>query len=248
MGVDEAGRFCSHEDTWDAIADQAYFSTEGAAHVAAQLADLRRAPGGLWSPAYGLLRKQAGGLEVRAYEDFQVMEARWVGEKGPSSGGVAGRVALFRALAGVLQASGAAMTTPVLTDGPPSSSSSSTPPALAMEGGGDRGAMRFALSPADAGRVRSALETGAAFPPAGIEVSVVTIPATTMAALPLDGREPGAAAAALHARLASDFRPGGAVVAEGEGFVVARYNSPATPPPFRKEEVLLPLSEFDVWA
>lgn len=243
MAVDASGRFCSHADTWDAIEDQAYFSVEGAAHVAAQLADLRRAPGGLWTPPYGLLRKQKGGLEVRAYEGFDVMEARWVGDGGCKTGGgdMAARVALFRALAGVLQSTGAAMTTPVLTDTSRSTS------ALALEGS-SAGTMRFALSPADAGRVRAALEAGSVSLPPGIQVSVITLPPATVAALPLDGREPAAAAAELRARLAADFGPGGAVVEPGTSFTTARYNSPATLPRFRKEEVLLPLQAFDVWA
>ena len=240
MGFDAQGRVASHDDTWDAIEDQAYFSTEGAAHVAAQVGDLRRAPD-IWSPPYQLVRKQKGGLEVRAYEGFSVMEGRLVG----GGGGGDARVALFRALAGMLGSTGASMTTPVL--------SKPAEGAVSLEEAGDgpgAKAMRFALSPPDAARVRAALASGSARPPKGVEIEVMEIPGGTYAALPLAGRAPAAAAAELRARLGTDFRPGGAVLADASpaSFSVARYNSPLTPPPLRWEEVLVRLESFDLWA
>jgi len=246
MGFDTLGRVSSHADTWDAIADNAYFSTEGAAHVAAQVGNLRRAPGGLWSPPYQLLRKQGGGLEVRAYEGFSVMEGRLTG--GGGGDGLAARAALFRSLAGMLESTGSAMTTPVLSEGRRGGGGAVALEAGGEEAGGAAGTMRFALSPADAARVRASLEAGGASSARGVDIAVVDVPAGTWAALPLDGRAPAAAAAALRSRLETDFRPGGAVPAHPSAFTAASYNSPLTPPPFRKEEVLVRLAEFDVWA
>jgi hypothetical protein len=242
MGFDSAGRVSSHEDTWDAIEDQAYFSAEGAAHVASQVADLKRSPD-IWSPPYQLVRKQRGGLEVRAYEAFRVMEGRVVS---PNASGDL-RITLFRALAGMLGSTGASMTTPVL------SAPSAGGGAVAFEEQGDgpaSRAMRFALSPPDADRVASALAAGTARPPTGVEVEVIEVPGGTFAALPLNGRPPAEAAADLRARLVADFGPSGAALADDApaAFSVARYNSPLTPPPLRKEEVLVRLASFDVWA
>ena len=256
MGFDTAGRVASHADTWDAITNQAYFSAEGAAHVAAQVGDLRRGPA-LWTPPYRLLRKQGGGLEVRAYPAFRVMEGRVVGGGGGGGGGGFGggdlRVTLFRALAGMLESTGASMTTPVLSAPGGSDGGDAAGGAVALEAGGDGpGAprMRFALSPADADRVTAALASGSARPPPGVEIDVIEVPGGTFAALPLGGRDPADAAAALRARLVTDFGAAGAPLADPSpaAFTVARYNSPLTPPPLRKEEVMVRLASFDLWA
>lgn len=54
------------------------------------------------------------------------------------------------------------------------------------------------------------------------------------------------AAAEQEARLRQAL-PGRGIVADGSGWLLARYNDPSTKPAFRRNEVLIPLKEFSLW-
>lgn len=113
-GTDDDGLIARHYDTWDSIAQQQYFSTEGFSDVLAQIFNFQRTPD-LDGPDFTLLKRKKA-YSIREYLPFLVAEAPV--EAG--TGGSSGREAAFRALAGYLfggnqQRRALSMTTPVLS-------------------------------------------------------------------------------------------------------------------------------------
>ena len=71
MGVNPAtGKFNRHEDRWDSLNDNTYFSLEGVADLLRQVTRTDSAPA-LESPRFRLLRRTAS-YEIREYDDFLV--------------------------------------------------------------------------------------------------------------------------------------------------------------------------------
>lgn len=57
----------------------------------------------------------------------------------------------------------------------------------------------------------------------------------------------GPEAAAQQLQQLRDALAADGVAADGSEWVLARYNDPGTAPPFRRNEVLVPLQSFDLW-
>eukprot|EP00887_Chlorella_sp_A99_P001320 scaffold14.g1320.t1 len=227
MGINPATKkFNRHIDTWDAVEDQQFFSTEAFRHMLSQLLDLKRPPA-LEGPAYTVLRKGAA-YEVRHYEPYAVAEAPMGGAASPASpASPAGGAAAFGALAGFIfggndRGEKYAMTTPVFSD--------TCGRMRFVIGGGSAAALPAPTGRAAAGGVTTHAEPG------GLYAAVAFSGFATEA-------EAEREAAALRAALRSD----GLQIAEGGGWVLARYNDPSTPLPFRRNEVLVPLSAFELW-
>ena len=219
MGVNPAtGRFNSHKDTWDAIDEQSFFSLQAFAHMLSQVFDLRRTPVGLETPPYTVLLKKAQ-YEVRRYEAFTVAQLPLrQGLPAAVAGGAA-----FGALAGYIFGKNAAqermsMTTPVY----------STP---------DR--MQFYLG--------GGVQPAAAPAPVDPGVEVAEVPGATFAVACFSGLGGEETAAREAARLKKAVEADGLRPVAGAQWVLARYNDPGTPPPFRRNEVLLPLDDFKLW-
>ena len=71
-------------------------------------------------------------------------------------------------------------------------------------------------------------------------------PGGTFAAATFSGVADAAAAARAQAGLMAALQRRG-LTADGSDWVLARYNDPSTQPMFRRNEVLVPLKDFQLW-
>ena len=254
LTFDGRGKVCRHLDTWDSLARegeraQDYFSVPGFRNVLAQLADVRKPPAesspeassALWSPPRQLLRKTAS-YEIRRYDDLTAIEAPM-----GSEGGVTGPGArsAFRALASFITREKSSMTTPVLSDSR---------------------AMRFVLGPGDEAekKARAAAAASASASASGDgsgggdSVGVSKVRGGLYAVASVGGIATDASAARAVDKLKADLAADGVKVLEEADsssssspppFLLAQYNGPVTLPPFRLNEVLVPLDAeaFDLW-
>lgn len=224
----------------------------GFRNVLAQLTDVRKPPAesspspssSLWSPPKQLLRKTAS-YEIRRYDDLSVIESPMTtAMKGEQEGGVTGPGArsAFRALASFITKEKISMTTPVLSDAR---------------------AMRFVLTPGEAeSRARAAAASSSTSTPSSSSsseegsqgsVSISEVKGGIYAVAAFGGIATDAASAAAVAKLKSDLARDGVKVSSSSSsnppYLLAQYNGPVTLPPFRLNEVLLPLDAeaFDLW-
>ena len=227
----------------DALAEgkeQEYFSAAGFRNVLSQLADVRKPPAEssssasspLWSPPRQLLRKTSN-YEIRRYDDLSAIEA----PMGGGEGGVTGPGArqAFRSLASFITREKISMTTPVLSDSR---------------------AMRFVLAPGEA-EARAEKAAAAAGGVSGGEdggggVAVSKVRGGIYAVASFGGIATDGASARAAEKLSADLAADGVKVSEGSSsppFLLAQYNGPVTLPPFRLNEVLVPLDAeaFDLW-
>ncbi|KAF8066298.1 heme-binding-like protein [Scenedesmus sp. PABB004] len=238
-------RINRHIDTWDSIANQDFFSTEAFADFFRQLLATRRTPP-LAGPRYTLLRR-APSFEVRRYEPFVIAatpldnlgapappDEPGGAAEGAGSGAGARRVnpasagmRAFNALAGYLfgkNAAGAkmAMTTPVLSD--------------------------------TAGNMAFVVDAAPQAPPAALPapldpaVQLAAAPGGLWAAAVFGGVATPRAAAKAAAALLADLEAAGLRPVDPGLWSLARYNDPSVKPRFRRNEVLVQLASFDLWA
>lgn len=261
LTFDGRGKICRHLDTWDSLARegeraQDYFSVPGFRNVLSQLADVRKPPAesspeassALWSPPRQLLRKTAT-YEVRRYDDLAAIEAP-MGSGEDGGGGVTGPGArsAFRALASFITRERIQMTTPVLSDSR---------------------AMRFVLGPGDeaekkarAAAAASASASGGGRNDGADSVAVSKVRGGLYAVASFGGIATDASAARAVEKLRADLAADGVKILEEKDsssssssspssppFLLAQYNGPVTLPPFRLNEVLVPLDAeaFDLW-
>ena len=259
LTFDGRGKICKHVDTWDALPpgkEQDYFSVSGFRNVLSQLADVRKPPAessaeatsSLWSPPRQLLRKTAT-YEIRRYDDLTAIEAP-MGNEGGGDGGVTGPGArsAFRALASFITRERISMTTPVLSDSR---------------------AMRFVLSPGEAearAKAAAAAASAASASSGGDDgggdsvIAVSKVRGGIYAVASFGGIATDAASARAFEKLKADLAADGVKLLEEKEekdssspppppFLLAQYNGPVTLPPFRLNEVLVPLDAeaFDLW-
>ena len=258
LTFDGRGKICKHVDTWDALAEgkeQDYFSVAGFKNVLFQLADVRKPPAesspvassALWSPPRQLLRKTAS-YEVRRYDDLAAIEAPMSGDDGVAGPGAR---SAFRALASFITREKISMTTPVLSDSR---------------------AMRFVLSPGEAeARARAAAASAASASASAAasgggggggdgegSVAVSQVRGGIYAVASFGGIATDGSTARAVEKLKADLAADGVKLLEGDSpssspppppFLLAQYNGPVTLPPFRLNEVLVPLDAeaFDLW-
>lgn len=218
----KTGKFVSHIDTWDALTSeqQNFFSIPAFANVMNQIFDLKRAPRNLETPPYTLLWKKLD-YEVRKYESMSVAEVK-MGKNGSSS---------FNSLAGYIfggneEKQKLEMTTPVLSSVSDSARDGNT-------------FMQFYLgnniSPENA---PNPLETSS--------VTVKNVPAGIYAVKTFDGYGDEISSKRVAAELRSLLKRDGLQLKNKEP-ILARYNDPTTPPPFRRNEILFELDHFRLW-
>lgn len=219
MTIDAAtGRFNRHSDTWDAIQNQRYFSVEAFTHMLSQVFDLRRTPMDLETPPYTVLKKTAK-YEVREYPAFTVAQLPYRPGAAPSTAGFTA----FGALAGYIFGRNGAgkkmdMTTPVFSTN-------------------DK--MQFYLG--------SGLQPEAAPAPLDSRLQVARAPGGVFAVASFSGLGGEGDAEDQVWQLRKHLMADGVEVQLGGQWVLARYNDPGTPPPFRRNEVMLPLADFKLW-
>jgi len=208
MGINpETGKFNKHVDTWDAVKDQRYFSTEAFIHMLSQVADVRGAPANLEKPPYDVLLKRSD-YEVREYPTFTVAE---------TENGAAGFTA-FGALAGYIfgrnkESVKMDMTTPVFST---------------------KEKMQFYL---DRMPEEAPAPTDSGVEVKNIKGQVFAVSRFGGIANEDDGERQ---ALALQRKLERDD-----LQFEKE-WVLARYNDPGVLPPFRRNEILVPLKDFNL--
>lgn len=219
------GKINRHIDLWDSVDQQQFFSLEAFIHVMRQVFNLTRIPD-LETPDFKIL-KRTRAYEIREYPPFLVAETNM--DRTPSSGvegGVnpagAGNNA-FNTLAGYIFGKNEgeekmAMTTPVFTT--------------------DTGRMQFVIgnkykdsgmpapSSADVNtkEANGGLYIVSSFSGLALEVDVSREYENLKSIMYRDGLIPG------------------------EGWILARYNDPFTPPGVRRNEVLIPVADgFSLW-
>ena len=215
------GKFSAHVDYWDSINDNRYLSLEAVRDLFAQLLSLQKTPD-LETPSFQTLLRRSD-YAVRRYSSFMVARTR-------VDAGAAGDGGGFGKLAGYIfggNASGEkmAMTTPVLQRVVGDRSTSMAFPVF--------GPSAASLNPdaLPAPREGSAVER--ALEPAAEAVAVRTF-----------GGVAGDADAKREAEaLLAALRRDGLVAGE-EGWTLARYNDPFTPPWQRRNEVMVRLKDF----
>ncbi|CAG9465527.1 unnamed protein product [Pedinophyceae sp. YPF-701] len=220
MTVDpEEWKFNRHIDIWDSIQQQEYLSKEAFQDLVAQLGTFFKVPD-LETPQYMLLRR-AADYEVRRYEPYSVAEYA------PAT---ADRRGSFQSLARYIFGGNArgekmAMTTPVFTE-----------PA---------GRMQFVMGSTYWGR------SAELPPPLDGAVATRDVPGGVYAVRRFSGRSDPDLVRVQHGQLRAAIQRDGLKAepaTEGDpGFVLAQYNEPSTPDWQRLNEVLVPLSEFDIW-
>lgn len=222
MGVNPVtGKFRSHEDKWDSIQNNSYFSLEALADLVRQVTQLDKSPD-LETPEFAILKRMAT-YEVRDYGDFLVAETDMGASAGPANGGG------FNQLAGYIFGGNNAgermeMTTPVFTR-------------MRAEGeAGPSRSMQFVIEkkygadpsmlPAAADgsvqvrREQRRIVAAIKFPGIATNEDTVSAERELRAALLRDGLRPRA------------------------GYSLARYNDPSTPGFLRRNEVLIELDGF----
>lgn len=234
MGINPATmKVRTHFDTWDAIDTQGFFlksrSPEGVREVFQQIFDFTKQPD-LETPRYQVLRRYAA-YEVREYLPFLVAETRTAAEGASraASGGMTGtgdgsNFNPFGTLAGYIFGQGnrtgekMSMTTPVFTS---------------------PGKMQFVLP--------SKYTDPSQLPPPkdGVPVRVTRVEGGVYAALRFSGIATDAVASDAEARLLDLIERDGLTRASGVASSLAQYNDPATPPPQRRNDVLVRLEGFD---
>lgn len=233
MGVNPStGRFNKHVDTWDAVQNQQYLSLEAVRHLMGQLATFSQAPK-LDTPGYTVLRKP-DGYEVRKYGDFVVAETQMDAREQPSSsnttaasdrsqGSTGSGKSSFMTLAGYIfgkndRKEKMAMTMPVFSD--------------------NSGRMQFFMG---TGKDKASLPA-----PDDDQVAFVQMPGGIYAARSFSGmadhKQAHAQLQTLRQKMARDK-----IQAVSETWTLARYNDPSTKGPFRRNEVLVPVENFDLW-
>ncbi|GBF95132.1 hypothetical protein Rsub_07716 [Raphidocelis subcapitata] len=212
-----SGLITSHRDTWDAVADNSFPSLEALAVLMRQALDLTQIPKDLETPKYSVVR--AGrGYEVRRMEGFLVADAPMAAGAGPASGSG------FNTLAGYIfggnkEKESISMTTPVFSEVTESGPQMS----FVMESKySDVSSLPAPLDP----RVKARA------------VAPKFVAAARFSGLAFDW-EVDSAERALRAALLRDG------IAPAMGYRLARYNDPTVLPPFRRNEVLIDLPDFE---
>lgn len=235
-----SGKIYKHIDTWDSIKNQEFFSIEAFIDFFKQLLSFYATPS-LETPQYTILRR-ASDYEVRRYAPYTVAVTPMDGaEKLNADVLRSGQVTVnpagpgnraFNSLARYIFGDNAArskmaMTTPVFSD--------------------TAGSMAFVIG-------ASAQQSAPAGLPAPLSptVRLDTAPGGVFAVRKFAGyaTEEGSRreAEALSASLQRDGVALAAAAAGGRSWSLARYNDPSTPPPFRRNEVLMQLDDsFDIW-
>ena len=234
MGINPATmKVRTHFDTWDAIDTQGFFlksrSPEGVREVFTQIFDFTKQPD-LETPTYQVLRRFAD-YEIREYRPFLVAETRTAAEGasraaagGMTGGGDGSNFNPFGTLAGYIFGQGNAtgekfaMTTPVFTS---------------------PGKMQFVLP--------SKYTDPSQLPPPkdGVPVNVTKVDGGVYAALRFSGIATDAASTDAENALLDAIKKDGLARAGGVASSLAQYNDPATPPPQRRNDVLVRLEGFD---
>eukprot|EP00884_Botryococcus_braunii_P014203 jgi/Botrbrau1/22784/Bobra.0132s0110.1 len=214
------GRLLYQIDTWDSIYNNQFPSVEGYFHLARQLGNPQTTPD-LETPTYRVLKKTAE-YEIREYDPFLVAETSMPLGVGPASGD--GFQTLASYLFGANNRNKAMeMTTPVINT---------------VKQGEVNENMQFVMekelgqapddlpAPRDNTVVRKKVDGGivaaSSFSGLPLDFEVVEKERRLRAALLLDGLKPE------------------------EGYRLARYNDPFTPPPIRRNEVLIKLESFEL--
>ena len=212
-------KFTRHVDVWDSVEDNQYFSMEALRDLLGQLLNVRVTPS-LETPTFTTLLRYRN-FEVRRYDSFSVAETPMAGAAAGAAGLAGG--AGFNTLAGYIfgdNASGKSMsmTTPVFTA--PSADDDTSEPVMQFVIGSDGGAELPApksgavkLKRVDGGRVFAVIQFSG-IPLAGDvdRARQELVDAMRLKNLPTDGR-----------------------------IVLARYNEPTTPPPLKRNELLMEL-------
>ncbi|WZN63488.1 SOUL heme-binding protein [Chloropicon roscoffensis] len=209
-----------HSDTWDSISDQEYFSVEGLRDLVRQATNLAQTPD-LETPKYVTL-KRLSRYEIRSYDPYVVCETS------TSSGDVTSGNG-FNELAGFIfggndRKETMSMTTPVYTTSP--------------RGESGQAKMQFVI---EGSKYKTAGEVPGVSS-SSVEVSQTAAGICAAAAVPglpseSDVRE---AEDRLRRELASE-----GIECE-DGYELARYNEPFVLPPFRRNEVLIRLKNFQL--
>ncbi|KAG2493405.1 hypothetical protein HYH03_008531 [Edaphochlamys debaryana] len=218
-GVDpRTGIVLSHVDYWDALNRNAFLSLEGLQEVVRQFLDPAVTPP-IETPKYSVLKRYKD-YEIRKYDAFTVAETTMTAGAGPASGSG------FSSLAGYLfggnqQQLDMAMTTPVLQTIDPRTNSSV--------------AMQFVME-------RRYSDPSALPEPADPRVVPKREEPRYAAAIkfggwPLDYEVVQAERQLRDWCLRDGLRP-------AQGYQLARYNDPSTPPALRRNEVLIKLDDF----
>lgn len=244
MGINPStGRFNSHVDTWDAVNHQKYLSLEAVRHLLGQLLTFSQAPK-LDTPSYTVLKKPSG-YEVREYSDFVVAETQMEqassagrqaateqprssssssGNRNSSSNSSSGEgKSAFTTLAGYIfgkndRQEKMAMTMPVFSD--------------------SSGRMQFFMG--------TGKDTGSLPAPLDDAVRCIRIPGGTYAVKSFSGiageKQAQEQLQGLRVAMARDD-----LQAAATDWTLARYNDPSTKGPFRRNEVLVSVMNFDLW-
>eukprot|EP00877_Chromochloris_zofingiensis_P004288 jgi/Chrzof1/13860/Cz08g15100.t1 len=256
------GKINRHIDTWDSIQNQQFFSFEAFGDFWRQLLQLYTIPN-IETPHYTVLRR-AADYQVRRYEPYLVAEcaldptaatATAASAPSPSSASsstpatstqasssqppaghaaqssvnpASAGVAAFRALAGYIFGGNAAgekmkMTTPVFTS--------------------TQGTMQFVIGP-------SAHKDIASVPaPQTNAIRCKLQPGGFYAVRLFNGVATPSSCQSQYQQLKAVLLRDGLLTADDkpDDWVLARYNDPSVKPMFRLNEILLPLSHYDVW-
>lgn len=228
MGIDpQTKKVTTHVDTWDSIENQKHLSPEGVAEVVKQIFDFSQTPA-LETPGYTVMKKFAD-YEVRKYDSYLVAETgpgidvREMRDGSPTKMDPQAAGQSFNSLAsyifGKANVGGAKMemTTPVFTNS---------------------GRMQFVLS-------KDKYE------------SVDKLPASTSAAVELKEERGGMFIAKKFSGIATDEAAKEAETqlrkyAARDGYVtsgaaaLAQYNDPFTNPLLRRNEIIIPISNFEM--
>ena len=228
MGIDpETKKVKTHVDTWDSIENQKHLSPEGVAEVLKQIFDFSQTPA-LETPGYTVMKKFAD-YEVREYDSYLVAETgpgvdvREMKDGAPTKMEPQAAGQSFNSLAGYIfgkaNEGGAKMemTTPVFTNS---------------------GRMQFVLS-------KDKYE------------SVDKLPASTSAAVELKEESGGMFIAKKFSGIATDeaandvekqlrkFAARDGLQTSGPA-ALAQYNDPFTNPLLRRNEIIIPVSNFEM--
>ena len=260
MGVNpETGRFNSHVDTWDAIDNQRYLSFEAVGHLMNQLGDLKKAPKGLASPLYSVLKKRAM-YEIRRYAPFAVAETNMKGQGSGMSIEAQGNA--FQALAGYIFGENQGgqkmeMTTPVFNDAQGGKMQFYiSPPPLATDSNND-GTISPPTSSSSSSSSSTSTNMSAILPePTNTSVSTRVVGGGLYAAVSFGGLALPDEAREIELKLRDALSRDGIDVVDSNtdnsgdmDVLIARYNEPWSNPVTRKNEILIKLDEgsFQLW-
>lgn len=226
-GIDPTTKkICSHVDYWDAIDDNSFLSASAIRELVSQMTFLGTTPQ-LESPQYTVLKRLGGYVEIRSYEQFSVAETSMASQPESAANG-SGSLAsgtgfgdLFQYISGQNQASQKMeMTTPVFTKKDTSS--------------GDN-VMQFVIES----------KVGAPPPPTSDRVRTKTEEPIVLASLTFTGSATPEQVKEKEAELRRRLTEGNVEVKSDGECILARYNEPYILPPWRRNEVLIPVESFD---